>query len=153
MLELYAKRRDVACREYKRHSLKKTEGLRFEMLTDSLDIKEASHDAATLWEPAWRKWNGLEDLRLVESPELRSKNGNRSNSEVDLLRKFENAASRNFKLLLERGSTYRDILATASSIGADIASERLSRVAIIVALISLVVAIATLCSPLIHANG
>ena len=153
MLELYAKRRDVACREYKRHSLKKTEGLRFEMLTDSLDIKEASHDAAMLWEITWRQWNGLEDLRLAESPELRSKNGNQSNSEVDLLRKFKNVANRNFKLLLERDSTYRDILATASSIGADIASERLSRVAIIVALISLVVAIATLCSPLIHANG
>lgn len=123
------------------------------MLTDSLDIKEASHDAAMLWEATWRKWNGLEDLRLTEFPELRSKNGNRSNSEVDLLRKFKNVANRNFKLLLERDSTYRDILATASSIGADIASERLSRVAIIVALISLVVAIATLCSPLIHANG
>ena len=123
------------------------------MLTDSLDIKEASHDAAMLWEATWRKWNGLEDLRLTESPELRSKNGNQSNSEVDLLRKFKNVANRNFKLLLERDSTYRDILATASSIGADIASERLSRVAIIVALISLVVAIATLCSPLIHANG
>lgn len=123
------------------------------MLTDSLDIKEASHDAAMLWEATWRKWNGLEDLRLTESPELRSKNGNQSNSEVDLLRKFKNVANRNFKLLLERDSTYRDILATASSIGADIASERLSRVAIIVALISLVVAIATLRSPLIHANG
>lgn len=106
-----------------------------------------------LWEATWRKWNGLEDLRLTESPELRSKNGSQSNSEVDLLRKFKNVANRNFKLLLERDSTYRDILATASSIGADIASERLSRIAIIVALISLVVAIATLCSPLIHANG
>lgn len=123
------------------------------MLTDSLDIKEASHDAAMLWEATWRKWNGLEDLRLTESPELRSKKGDQSSSEVDLLRQLENVANRNFKLLLERDSTYRDILATASSIGADIASERLSRVAIIVALISLVVTVATLCSPLIHVNG
>lgn len=153
MLELYAKRRDVACREYKRHSLKKTEGLRFEILTDSLDIKEAFHDASMLWEPTWRKWNGLEDLRLTESPELRSRGDKSANLEVDLLKKLKNTANDNFKLLLERDSTYRDILATASSIGADIASERLSRIAIIVALISLGVAIVTLCSPLISIHG
>ena len=149
MLEKYAKRRDTAYKEYKKHRSKKTEELRFEMLTDSLDIKEAALDASLLWEPVWRKWNGLEDLKMVHSPRCRSDDES-SNRTIDLLEEFNVKSKKNFDLLLDRDSAYRDILATASSIGADNINTRLSRIAIIVAFISLIVAIITLCSPLIR---
>lgn len=149
MLEKYAKRRDAAYKEYRKHRPKKTEELRFEMLTDSLDIKEAALDASLLWEPVWRKWDGLEDLKMTHSPRCRL-DDEQSSWTIDLIEEFNVKSKRNFELLLERDSAYRDILATASSIGADNINARLSKTAIIVAFISLIVAIITLCSPLIR---
>lgn len=149
MLEKYAKRRDEAYKEYKKHRSKKAEELRFEMLSDSLDIKEAALDASLLWEPVWRKWDGLEDLKMVYSPRCQS-DDNLSSRTIDLIEEFKVKSSRNFELLLKRDSAYRDILTTASSIGADNINARLSRIALIVAFISLIVAIITLGSSLVH---
>ena len=130
--------RDTARARHSRFKPRQIDQLRREVLSTSLDLPVVARDSAVLWQPSWRRWNGIEvraapPLGLSDPPE-----------EFDLIDRFGEANSRAFAELVEEDAAYRDVLSTASSLGASAREARLGRLALLVAGASLAVALITL---------
>ncbi|HEY1840174.1 MAG TPA: hypothetical protein VGG53_08105 [Mycobacterium sp.] len=133
--EIYSDARDTAQRKHREFKPRKVEKLRRELLTTSLDLPVVARDTAFLWEPAWRLWNGI-DVKAVSVPgDLYPEEG------FDLIKEFEHKSNKAFEQLVRDDVAYRDVLSTASALGASAASARLGRRALFVSGTSLLVSV------------
>lgn len=128
---------DTAQIKHRDFSPRQVEQLKRELLSTSLDLPLVARDTAVLWEPAWRAFEGV-DLRAVPI------SGSAHPTEAfDVIESFARSCMESFERLIEDDRVYRDVLATASALGASAASDRLGRRALFVSGVSLLVSIIT----------
>lgn len=58
--ETWSDARDTARTKHREFKPAQLERLKRELLTASLDLPVVARDTALLWEPGWRRWNGIE---------------------------------------------------------------------------------------------
>lgn len=133
--ETFSDARDTARRKHREFKPKNVEKLRHELLTTSLDLPVVARDTASLWEPAWRRWNGIEAKAVPIPGDPFPAKG------FDLIKLFERETNEAFEQLMKDDIAYRDVLATAAALGASTASTRLGRRALFVSGVSLLVSI------------
>jgi hypothetical protein len=131
--ETFSDARDTAQTKHRNFKPKQVEHLRRELLHTSLDLPVVARDTALLWEPAWRRFNGIavEAVPVPDDPYPAES--------FDLIEFFRKTSAKAFKQHLKDDSAYRDVLATASALGASAATNRLGKRALVVSATSLIV--------------
>lgn len=131
--EVYSDARDTAQMKHRRFRPDRVDKLRRELLTTSLDLPVVARDAASLWEPSWRLWNGIQ-VKAVAAPGVPYPEDG-----YDLIKHLKDKSANAFEQLLRDDGAYRDVLSTASALGASAASARLGRRALFVSGTSLLI--------------
>lgn len=141
----YAAIRDQASKRHGKFKPKSLKHLRESFLRLSLNLTSVYRDTMSFWNRSWR-WDGDAEFRYHRTPsearEVRQVEGSEEEPESfnDLLRERQ---KKEFIELIGADRDYRDILSTVASLGASADSYKVSRVALWVAVASLVVAIGT----------
>jgi hypothetical protein len=141
--ETFSDARDTARSKHREFQPRQVEQLKRELLTTSLDLHVVARDTALLWKPYWRRWDAI-DVKAVPSPGMPN-----PPEEFDVMERLGQVRTQTFEELLEEDAAYRDVLSTASALGASAASARLGRRALLVSLTSLLVSVIAL----LIANG
>ncbi len=136
--EAAADARDTARSKHREFKPRQLDLLKRELLTASLDLSVVARDTALLWEPNWRRWDGIE-VQAVPSPGIPN-----PPEEFDLIERLGQVRTEAFEELLSEGAAYRDVLGTVSALGASAANARLGRRALLVSGTSLLVSITAL---------
>ncbi len=141
----YAVIRDQASKRHGKFKPKSLKHLRESFLRHSLNLTSVHRDTTSFWKRSWR-WEGDAEFRYHSTPrekgEFRQNESPKQEPESfnDLLRKRH---EKEFTELIEADRDYREILSTVASLGASADSYKVSRLALWVAVASLVVAIGT----------
>nr|WP_179278425.1 hypothetical protein [Rhodococcus sp. 06-418-1B] len=139
--ETFSNARDTARKTHHKFKPTELEKLRHEMLTTSLDLPVVSRDTALWWE---RGYPGGISVKAVPMPGIPH-----SPEEFDFIKHLGDQRSDAFDQLVKDDVAYRDVLSTASALGASAASTRLGRRALFVSATSLAVSATTI----LTANG
>lgn len=127
---------DEAKSRHGRYSARRLESLRFEMLSSSLDLSVVARDVAELWTDQWRHLAGIK-VTAEPAPGMQPLHPDG----FDLIGEWEQRRAQVFGDLIEEDRVYREVLSTASSLGASAESSRLGRRALVASFASLGVAI------------
>lgn len=143
--ERFAEIRDRASARHGKFRAKAIHELRQSFLTLSLDLASMQRDVAAFWERSWH-WEGDPQFSYVPTPdELARARQEKESPEVPI--SFNDRLKERhedwFERLRQADSDYRDILSTVSSLGSSADAFRTGRLALWVAVVSLVVAVAT----------
>lgn len=137
MVERSASKRDAISQSFKKYGVRAIVRLRRSVLTESLDIAEVSTCYKIPWDKQWRVWSGGINLTGCY------RTGSGLNS-YDFAKSLLDRTSDNFNYLAEEDKTYRNLLGTASSLGSSVSATRLGRIALLVAFVSMAVAVLAL---------
>lgn len=135
----YSRSRDSARTRHGRFSARRLHNLRDEVLTTSMDLPAVARDTETLWGERWRRWNGIEVVGRPAPGHSDSHAG-----EYDLIEDLGEVRSAYFTELLDDDETYRTVLSTVASLGSSANATKTGRLALIVAAVSLLVAVMSL---------
>ena len=142
----YAELRDSARVRHGEFKAKGLQRLRSSFLSLSLDLTSVARDV-----DIFRKRKSLDDVEaqftLDYAPWIKAddeSNGRQPTTPIDLNRQLCKSQRRKFKKLISADRDYCEILSTVASLGSSADSYKISRVALIAAIASLVVALATL---------
>lgn len=141
----YASIRDQASKRHGKFNPKSLKHLRENFLRHSLNLTSVHRDTMSFWKRSWR-WEGDAEFRYHRTPSEKREVGQddgpkkEPQSFNELLRKNH---EKEFAELVEADRDYRDILSTVASLGASADSYKVSRLALWVAVASLIVAIGT----------
>lgn len=113
--ETFSDARDTAQKKHQQFKPRSVEKLRRELLTTSLDLPVVARDAASLWEPARR---ALTALQVKAEPIPGDPHPARA---FDLIEFFRKECDEAFQQLIKDDAAYRDVLSTASALGASAA--------------------------------
>lgn len=138
LLRVYGRQRDLADRRYGSFKSEQAGAFRAFVLDNSIDIKEAQSDIVTFLE-----------LRQKYGPSLETKSiGNLAKEEnyrsIDVRKNSMDDASRNLGRVIELDSVYREVLSTIVSLGTDSRSLLLAKLALLVSVVSLLLALLTM---------
>lgn len=142
-LSLYASSRDRARVMHKKFKPSRLNQLRKTILTLSMNLTTVHRDIKQFWATT----SDLPILRIQWSPWTKYQDVNRGREPQELgtlNNRLETLHEERFQHLLETDRNYRDILSTAASLGGSVDTYRMGRLALFVALASLIVAITTL---------
>lgn len=131
---LYFEYRDKASKAFSHHNNRSARKLRDVTLTSSLDLHEVNRDSAYIWGKQWRRFCG-HSFSLVYSDA--APNRGLETDAVELLKQERDSA---FDTLMKEDKAFREILGIVSSIGFSDSSEKLAKRALLIAVLSLIVA-------------
>lgn len=139
----FAEIRDRATKRHGKFKPKALDEMRNDLLTHSLNLASVRRDVAEFWERPWR-WDGDAEFFWNQAPRQRAQ---KEDDEAEREPNSFNAAVRGshekaFERLTESDREYRDILSTAASLGASVDTYRMGRIALVVAVASMVAAVA-----------
>jgi hypothetical protein len=143
MQKKYSRLRDAALKAHGKFKLSEIKHLRKELLSNGIDITTVAKDSLQIWSPSWRKWNGI-SLAWVDNPDTISKklkNHEAVSEPEDAIQIMSEAQKTAFDQLIIDYEQYRDVLSTVSSLGMNLSSMRLARRALVVSLVSLLLAL------------
>ncbi|WP_157075003.1 hypothetical protein [Janibacter limosus] len=135
--EVLGESRDSARSKHLKFSPKSMEALRGEMLLNSLDIPVVARDVQSLVDGSDWWPEGIVVSAEIDDPEGGVKT-------INLIDNMGKEVSHQLELLQAEDAAYRDVLASAASLGASASQGRQSRYALALAGLSLIVALATL---------
>ncbi len=139
MLERYSEKRDVAQKAFSKHRPLQVDKLRKSLVSDSLDLRCAKRDYGVVWENRiLQAWMGLPNLASRWMNWADGEGRVYSENAFDDMQSFQQKA---FEKLLQEDDDYQSLLSTASSLGNGNAVLRVSLVALLVALVSMVTTI------------
>lgn len=121
------------------------ENRRQSFLTLSLDLASMQRDVAAFWKRSWY-WEGDPKFSYVPTPDERSRARKAKKSPEAPISFNDRLKERHeewFEQLRQADIDYRDILSTVSSLGSSADAFRTGRLALWVAVVSLIVAVAT----------
>lgn len=144
--ERHAVMRDSARTRHGKFKARDLRQLRTSFLTLSLDLTSMARDVEEFW---GRKWRDADDAQFVSSLApwiIREdvKRGSKSPSPIRMNDELRESQEKRFSQLIESDRDYRDILSTVASLGASIDTFKISRVAIWITFVSLIVALAAI---------
>jgi len=156
----YAEIRDQATTRHGKFKLGALRDLRRNFLTLSLDLTTVRRETAAFWDNSrmWQ-WGGGDDFLYRPSPRTGADDQNlqdadeTSRSFNQRVRELQDAR---FESLVAADRDYRDILSTVASIGASADAFKIGRWALVVALVSMAVAVGTIvladigCASIVH---
>lgn len=137
--------RDTAARLHGKFRPKSLRALRKFLLTSSVDLAMISRDVKSFWDRDWR-WEGEARFAYTLAPDHQladAEAGRKTEDPVDLSATVQSRQEGVLATLLAADRDLRDILSTVASLGASVDGFRLGRVALFVAIVSLVTAVAT----------
>lgn len=142
--ERFAEIRDRASARHGKFRPQAIHELRGSFLTLSLDLASMQRDVAAFWKRSWH-WEGDPQFSYVPTPdELAHARKEKESPEVPV--SFNKSLKERhedwFEQLRQADGDYRDILSTVSSLGSSADAFRTGRLALWVAVVSLVVAVA-----------
>jgi len=141
----FAEIRDRAGARHGKFRPRAVRQLRGSFLTLSLDLASVQRDVAAFWKRDWY-WEGDPKFSYVASPDERSQ-ARQAKRTVEAPLSFNDGLCERheewFAQLREADTDYRDILSTVASLGSSADAYRTGRLALWVAVVSLVVATAT----------
>lgn len=143
--ERFAEIRDRASARHGKFRPRAIRGLRQSFLTLSLDLASMQHDVAAFWKRSWY-WEGDPKFSYVPTPDERSRARKAKKSPEAPISFNDRLKERHeewFEQLRQADSDYRDILSTVSALGSSADAFRTGRLALWVAVVSLIVAVAT----------
>lgn len=141
-----AKIRDRASTNHGKFRSRALGQLRKSILTLSLNLTSTHRDVISFWSRPWR-WEGDADFNAVLTPvekSRRRKEKRELRPHGSVNKRLRERQEKWFDALIQIDRDHRDILSTVASLGASADSFKLGRVALWVALASLVVAVGTL---------
>lgn len=125
--------RDTARQRHGVFSPRHVERLKRELLSTSLDLPAVARDTAMLWTPIGRSHSALTVHAEPAPGAVHERPG------FDMIESLGQQRAMIFERLLEDDTAYRNVMATAASLGATAASARLARRALLVSATSLIV--------------
>lgn len=140
----YAAIRDRASTRHGKFRPRALTELRKEFLTLSLNLASIERDTTAFWARPWR-WDGDAKFYFQPSPSERARNRDQatdSHKPTSFNESLKESHEKWFSRLIDADRAYRDILSTVASLGASADSYRMGRLALIVAVASVVVAVA-----------
>lgn len=143
--ERFAELRDRAGARHGKFRPRAIRGLRQSFLTLSLDLASVQRDVAAFWRRSWY-WEGDPQFSYVPTPDERARARKEKKSPKAPINFNDGLKERHeqwFEQLRQADNDYRDILSTVSSLGSSADVYRTGRLALWVAVVSLVVAVAT----------
>lgn len=143
--ERFAEIRDRASARHGKFRPQAIHELRQSFLTLSLDLASMQRDVAAFWKRSWY-WEGDPQFSYVPTPDELARARKEKESPEAPINFNERLKERHedwFEQLRQADSDYRDILSTVSSLGSSADAFRTGRLALWVAVVSLVVAVAT----------
>lgn len=133
---IYSASRDLASTRHRRFTARKARKLSAELLESGLDLSAVARDSRHLWSKYWHR---SVDVQAVPT------GLHRNNREpFDLIESLGEQRDAEFRRLLQEDETYRTVLSTAASLGASADAARTGRLALVVAVGSMIVATMTL---------
>jgi hypothetical protein len=156
----YADIRDRATTRHGKFKLGALRELRRSFLTLSIDLTTVKREVAAFWDDSWRwQLDGGDGFFYRSGPGVPGGDED-SQENVEAPRSFNERVrelqSAQFTSLVEADRDYRDILSTVASIGASADAFKIGRWALVVALVSLAVAVGTIvladigCASIVH---
>jgi len=146
MQSQYASLRDDAARRHGRFSARSLNDLRRALLSSSLDLNSVHADLRAHWDRRYRL-EGDVDVIFDLHPAIRRRDqreGFTAFEAVEMRKYWRKQQRSEFKRLLAADSEYRQILSTVASLGSSADAYKTGRIALVVALASLIVAAVTL---------
>lgn len=143
--ECFAEMRDRASVRHGKFRPRSIYDLRQSLLTLSFDLASMQRDVAAFWKRSWH-WEGDPQFSYVLTPEERVRGGEDKGAPEASISFNDRLKKRHeewFEQLRQADSDYRDILSTVSSLGSSADAFRTGRLALCVAIVSLIVAVAT----------
>ncbi|HVX08065.1 hypothetical protein [Humibacter sp.] len=141
----YAVLRDRASTRHGKFRPRALRELRKSFLTLSLNLSSVQPDVSDFWSRNWR-WDGDAQFTYNVAPRYKAmdrKAGRKIDDPIDYNADLKERQEKEFARLIAADRDYRDILSTVASLGASADSFKLGRIALWVAIVSLVVAVAT----------
>ncbi|MEZ0140265.1 hypothetical protein AB1285_15635 [Microbacterium sp. NRRL B-14842] len=138
--------RDSAANLHGKFRPKALRALRQSFLTLSLDLSSLHRDVKRFWERDWR-WEGEARFVYTLAPMHRradAKAGRKVEEPIDYNEALQDKHESTFANLIESDRDLREILSTVASLGASADSFKLGRLALWVAIVSLVIAVGTI---------
>lgn len=142
----YAVLRDRASTRHGKFRPAALRDLRRTFLTLSLDLSSVRPDIDAFWNRSWR-WEGDARFTYDLAPRYKARDrreGRKVPDPIDFNADLKERQMKAFTRLVDADRDYRDILSTVASLGASADSFKLGRIALWVAIVSLVVAVATI---------
>lgn len=144
--ERFADIRDRAGTRHGKFRPRAIRQLRQDFLTLSLDLASVQRGVAAFWKRSWY-WDGDPKFSYVPTPDERSRARKGKKSPQEPISFNDGLKERHeewFQQLRDADNDYRDILSTVSSLGSSADAFRMGRLALWIAVVSLVVAVATM---------
>lgn len=135
----YSLSRDWARTRHGRFSARRLRHLRDEILTTSLDLPAVARDTKSLWSDQWRRWHGI---HVVGKPAPGPPDS--AHEEFDLIERLGESRAAGFEELLADDKAYRTVLTTVASLGSSADATSMGRLALVIAGVSLLVALISL---------
>jgi hypothetical protein len=146
--------RDDARSRHGHFSAKDLNKLRATFLTFSMDLTSVRRDLDTLNSRAKDREGGAEfEINYAPSILKYYERDGRVPEPVNMNRKLSERQLHGFDLLVAADRDYREILSTVASLGASVSASRLGRTALVIAIATLAVAVATLLTAKIDPNA
>lgn len=142
----YAVLRDRASTKHGKFRPSALRDLRKSFLTLSLNLSSIRPDVDSFWNRRWR-WDGDAEFTNRVAPRYAAsdrKAGHKVDKPINYNNNLKEGQMEAFSRLVAADKDYRDILSTVASLGASADSFKLGRIALWVAVVSLVVAVATI---------
>ena len=155
----YAEIRDQATARHGKFKLGALRDLRRNFLTLSLDLTTVRRETVAFWDSLLWRWESADDFVHRPSPTPRALGQDQPEADESppsfnkRVRKLQDAR---FESLVAADRDYRDILSTVASIGASADAFKIGRWALVVAFVSLAVAVGTIvvadigCTSIVH---
>lgn len=138
LIRTYGSNRDLSEKWYESYSPTHVDALRSFILDNSIDLAEATRDIGAYFRES--KAQAVPLLRRY----TRSVDAARQQDPSDATDEFARKAKRNLEQLVEMDAVYRDVLSTVVSLGTDKRSLEIAWIALVVSIVSLLLAILTM---------
>ena len=138
----YAAVRDTASVQHLKYRPRALSELRSVFLAQSINVATVSYDVSRFWERSWN-WDGDATFKSSWAPTYRERDkasGRKSPKSSSFNKRVRAEQEEAFRRLLQEDRDYRDILSTVATLGASADASRVGRLALWVALASLVTA-------------
>jgi hypothetical protein len=138
----YAAVRDTASVQHLKYRPRALSQLRSAFLAQSINVATVSQDVARFWERRWN-WDGDATFKSSWSPTYREHDeasGRKSPKSSNFNKRVRKVQEEAFRRLVQEDRDYRDILSMVATLGASADASKVGRLALWVALASLVTA-------------
>lgn len=131
---MYSTSRDVATTRHGRFTARRISKLSVELLESGLDLPAVAQASQILWNESHHRLDGID----VQAVPIESRGSNRE--PFDLLELLGRQRDAGFGQLLKEAESYRTVLSTVAALGASVNTARTGRIALAVAIGSMIVA-------------